>query len=237
MTDLQSRMKQAVAMAAVDKIQDGMILGLGSGSTAALMIQDLGQKLKEGTLKDVVGVTTSFQGEVLAQQLGIPLVAFSSVSKIDLAIDGADEVDPSFQLIKGGGACHVQEKLVASIADRFIVVVDSTKLVEKLNLEFKLPVEVLPTSWQLAQRKLKDIGGIAELRMAEKKAGPIVTDQGNLVLDVSFANGITEPEKLEPQINNLPGVLENGLFVNLTDEVLVGKIDNGLESVSQLKKS
>ena len=237
MTDLQSRMKQAVAMAAVDKIQDGMILGLGSGSTAALMIKDLGQKLKEGTLNDIVGVTTSFQGEVLAQQLGIPLVAFSSVSKIDLAIDGADEVDPYFQLIKGGGACHVQEKLVASIADRFIVVVDSTKLVEKLNLEFKLPVEVLPTSWQLAQRKLKDIGGIAELRMAEKKAGPIVTDQGNLVLDVSFANGITEPEKLEPQINNLPGVLENGLFVNLTDEVLVGKIDNGLESVSQLKKS
>ena len=237
MTDLQSQMKQAVATAAVDQIQDGMILGLGSGSTAALMIKALGIKLKEGTLKNVVGVTTSFQGEVLAKQLGIPLVAFSSVSKIDLAIDGADEVNPHFQLIKGGGACHVQEKLVASIADHFIVVVDSTKLVDKLNLGFKLPVEVLPTSWQLVQRKLKDIGGIAELRMAEKKAGPIVTDQGNLVLDVSFSDGITEPEKLESQINNFPGVLENGLFVNLTDEVLVGKIDNGLESVSQLKKS
>ncbi len=237
MTDLQSQMKLAVAMAAVDQIQDGMLLGLGSGSTAALMIKSLGNKIKEGSLKEVVGVATSFQGEVLAQQLGIPLVAFSAVSKLDLAIDGADEVDPYFQLIKGGGACHVQEKLVASIADRFVVVVDSTKLVEKLNLEFKLPVEVLPTSWQLVQSKLKDIGGESDLRMAQKKAGPVVTDQGNLVLDVSFKNGITEPEKLESQINNFPGVLENGLFVNLTDEVLVGKVDNGSTTVTQLKKS
>ncbi len=237
MTDLQLLMKQAVATAAVDQIQDGMVLGLGSGSTAALMIKSLGMKLKEGSLKDVVGVTTSFQSEVLAQQLGIPLVAFSAVSKIDLAIDGADEVDPSFQLIKGGGACHVQEKLVASIAERFVVVVDSTKLVDRLNLVFKLPVEVLPTSWQLVQRKLKEIGGTAVLRMAEKKAGPVVTDQGNLVLDVTFANGITEPVNLESQINNFPGVLENGLFVNLTDEVLVGIIENGSTSVNQLKKS
>ncbi len=102
---------------------------------------------------------------------------------------------------------------------------------------FKLPVEVLPTSWQLVQSKLRDIDGIAELRMAQQKAGPIVTDQGNLVLDVSFKDGITEPEKLESEINNLPGVLENGLFINLTDEVLVGKIENGSTSVNQLKKS
>ena len=237
MTDLQLLMKQAVATAAVDQIQDGMVLGLGSGSTAALMIKSLGMKLKEGSLKDVVGVTTSFQSEVLAQQLDIPLVNFSAVSKIDLAIDGADEVDPHFQLIKGGGACHVQEKLVASIAERFVVVVDSTKLVDRLNLVFKLPVEVLPTSWQFVQRKLKEIGGTADLRMAEKKAGPVVTDQGNLVLDVKFANGITEPVNLESQINNFPGVLENGLFVNLTDEVLVGIIENGSTSVNQLKNS
>ncbi len=113
MVDLQTQMKIAVAEAAVDQIEDGMILGLGSGSTAALMIKSLGAKIKEGSLKEIVGVTTSFQGEVLASELGIPLRAFSAVSKIDLAIDGADEVDPSLQLIKGGGACHVQEKLVA----------------------------------------------------------------------------------------------------------------------------
>ena len=128
-----------IADAAVEQIKDGMVLGLGSGSTAALMIQGLGSKLASGELKDIVGVTTSFQGEVLAAELNIPLLSLNAVSRIDLAIDGADEVDPGFQLIKGGGACHVQEKLVAARADRFVVVVDSTKLVDRLNLGFLLP--------------------------------------------------------------------------------------------------
>ena len=234
--DLQNQMKQAVAKAAVDKIQNGMILGLGSGSTAAFMIEALALKIKSGEIKDIVGVTTSFQGEVLATELGIPLKSLSSVSEIDLAIDGADEVDPKFQLIKGGGACHVQEKLVASLAKKFIVVVDSTKLVEKLNLDFKLPVEVLPTAWKQVQKTLIDFGGEGNLRMAQKKAGPVVTDQGNLILDLTFSNGIDQPELLESQINNIPGVLENGLFTNLTDEVLVGKLENDSVSVESLKK-
>ena len=234
--DLQNQMKQAVAQAAVDQIQNGMILGLGSGSTAALMIEALAVKIKSGDIKDVVGVTTSFQGEVLASQLGIPLKSLSSVSEIDLAIDGADEVDPNFQLIKGGGACHVQEKLVAALAKKFIVVVDSTKLVEKLNLDFKLPVEVLPSALKQVQKTLKDLEGEGNLRMAQKKAGPIVTDQGNLILDLSFRNGIDQPELLESQINNIPGVLENGLFVNLTDEVLVGKVENEVVGVESLNK-
>ncbi len=235
--DLQNQMKQAVALAAVDQIENGMILGLGSGSTAALMIEALAVKIKSGEIKDVVGVTTSFQGEVLASELGIPLKSLSSVSEIDLAIDGADEVDPKFQLIKGGGACHVQEKLVAALAKKFIVVVDSTKLVEKLNLDFKLPVEVLPSAWKQVQKTLQDLGGAGNLRMAQKKAGPIVTDQGNLILDLSFSNGIDQPELLESQINNIPGVLENGLFVNLTDQVLVGKVANhevGVESLNKI---
>ncbi len=234
--DLQNQMKQAVAQAAVDQIQNGMILGLGSGSTAALMIEALAAKLKSGEIKDVVGVTTSFQGEVLASELGIPLKSLSSVSEIDLAIDGADEVDPKFQLIKGGGACHVQEKLVAALAKKFIVVVDSTKLVEKLNLDFKLPVEVLPSAWKQVQKTLKNLEGEGNLRMAQKKAGPIVTDQGNLILDLTFRNGIEQPELLESQINNIPGVLENGLFVNLADEVLVGKVENEVVGVDSLNK-
>ena len=229
--DLQNQMKKAVAQAAVDQIQNGMILGLGSGSTAALMIEALAIKIKSGEIKDVVGVTTSFQGEVLASELGIPLKSLSSVSEIDLAIDGADEVDPKFQLIKGGGACHVQEKLVAALAKKFIVVVDSTKLVEKLNLDFKLPVEVLPSAWKQVQKTLINLGGEGNLRMAQKKAGPIVTDQGNLILDLTFRNGIDQPELLESQINNIPGVLENGLFVNLTDEVLVGKVESDVVGV------
>ena len=224
MADLQDRMKQAVALAAVDQISDGMVLGLGSGSTAALMIKEVGARLKDGRLKNIVGVTTSFQGEVLAAELGIPLKALNAIERIDLAIDGADEVDPCFQLIKGGGACHVQEKLVARRADRFVVVVDSSKLVERLNLEFLLPVEVLPGAWRQVQAELLALGGAAELRMALRKAGPVVTDQGNLVLDVRFDGGISDPGGLEAKLNNIPGVLENGLFVNLADQVLVGEI-------------
>jgi ribose 5-phosphate isomerase A len=229
-------MKQAVASAAVDQIKDGMVLGLGSGSTAALMIEGLGAKLASGELKDIVGVTTSFQGEVLAAQLGIPLRSLNAVDRIDLAIDGADEVDPAFQLIKGGGACHVQEKLVACRADRFVVVVDSTKLVDRLNLGFLLPVEVLPGAWRQIQAQLHRMGGQADLRMATRKAGPVVTDQGNLVLDVKFNDGITDPVGLEKEINNLPGVLENGLFVNITDQVLVGEINDGVADVRDLVK-
>jgi len=229
-------MKQAVAGAAVDAIQDGMVLGLGSGSTAALMIKGLGAKLAAGELRDIVGVTTSFQGEVLAAELGIPLRSLNAVERIDLAIDGADEVDPAFQLIKGGGACHVQEKLVAARAERFIVVVDATKLVDRLNLGFLLPVEVLPGAWRQVQARLASLGGAAELRMATRKAGPVVTDQGNLVLDVRFGEGIADPRALEQTINNIPGVLENGLFVDLADEVLVGEVTDWVAGVRRLER-
>ena len=236
MSDLQNQMKQAVADAAVDQIKDGMVLGLGSGSTAALMIQGLGAKLASSELKNIVGVTTSFQGEVLAAELNIPLLSLNAVDRIDLAIDGADEVDPSFQLIKGGGACHVQEKLVAARAERFVVVVDSTKLVDRLNLGFLLPVEVLPGAWRQVQQNLEDLGGHADLRMAQRKAGPVVTDQGNLVLDLKLNDGIGDPIALEQTINNIPGVLENGLFVNLADEVLVGEVSSGSAGVRSLEK-
>ena len=237
MSDLQNQMKQAVAEAAVEQFRDGMVVGLGSGSTAALMIKGLGQRLASGQLKNIVGVTTSFQGEVLAAELGIPLRSLNAVDRIDLAIDGADEVDPAFQLIKGGGACHVQEKLVAARSERFVVVVDSTKLVDRLNLGFLLPVEVLPGAWRQIQQQLSAMGGTAELRMANRKAGPIVTDQGNLVLDVRFDGGIADPVDLERSVNNIPGVLENGLFVNLADEVLVGEVNNGVASVRRLDKA
>ena len=236
MADLQTQMKQAVALAATDQVKNGMVLGLGSGSTAALMIQEVGARLRDGRLSDIVGVTTSFQGEVLAAELGIPLQSLNAIDRIDLAIDGADEVDPGFQLIKGGGACHVQEKLVAARADRFVVVVDSTKLVERLNLGFLLPVEVLPGAWRQVQQQLAALGGKAELRMAQRKAGPVVTDQGNLVLDVTMNGGISDPAALESTVNNIPGVLENGLFVDLVDEVLVGEITDGSAGVRSLEK-
>ena len=236
MVDLQNQMKQAVAEAAVQQIHNGMVVGLGSGSTAALMIHELGKKISSGELRDIVGVTTSFQGEVLASELGIPLKSLNAIDQIDLAIDGADEVDSDFQLIKGGGACHVQEKLVATRAKKFVVVVDSSKMVEQLNLDFLLPVEVLPSAWKQIQKTLTNMGASASLRMAKFKAGPIVTDQGNLILDIKMDNGISNPKDLEEKINNIPGVLENGLFVNIANEILIGEINNGIVQVRSLKR-
>ena len=219
-------MKKAVAEAAVNEVTSNMIVGLGSGSTAAIMIKTLANKIKTGELKEIRGVPTSFQSEVLALELGIPLIDLVSVDQIDLAIDGADEVNPAYQLIKGGGACHVREKLVASRANKLLIVVDQTKLVKNLNEEFPLPVEVLPSAWKQVKDLIEDMDAQCKLRMAEKKAGPVVTDEGNLILDVLFNGGINNPKEIELQINNIPGVLENGLFVDLTYKVLVGKVEN-----------
>ena len=219
-------MKKAVAEAAVNEVTSNMIVGLGSGSTAAIMIKTLANKIKIGELKEIRGVPTSFQSEVLALELGIPLIDLVSVDQIDLAIDGADEVNPSYQLIKGGGACHVREKLVASKANKLLIVVDQTKLVKNLNEEFPLPVEVLPSAWKQVKDVIENMDAQCKLRMAEKKAGPVVTDEGNLILDVLFNGGINNPKEIELQINNIPGVLENGLFIDLTYKVLVGKVEN-----------
>jgi len=224
-------MKKIVAEAAIKEVKSDMILGLGSGSTAALMIKSLADEIRSGKLKNIRGVATSFQSEVLALQLDIPLIDFAAASQIDLAIDGADEVDPEFQLIKGGGACHVREKLVASKANKLLIVVDETKMVQNLNQSFPLPVEVLPNAWKHVQELISGMNGSSNLRMATKKAGPVVTDQGNLILDVLFDGGIKNPKEIELSINNIPGVLENGLFVNLTDKVLVGKIENNIPFV------
>ena len=224
-------MKQIVADAAIKEVKSDMILGLGSGSTAALMIKSLADEIHSGRLQNIKGVATSFQSEVLALELDIPLIDLASISQIDLAIDGADEVDPKFQLIKGGGACHVREKLVASKANQLLIVVDETKLVQNLNQSFPLPVEVLPNAWKQVQESISEINGNSTLRMAKKKAGPVVTDQGNLILDVFFDGGIKNPKNIEMCINNIPGVLENGLFVDITDKVLVGKIENDIPVV------
>ena len=229
-------MKKAVAEAAVNEVTSNMIVGLGSGSTAAIMIKTLANKIKAGELKNIRGVPTSFQSEVLALELGIPLIDLVSVSQIDLAIDGADEVNPDYQLIKGGGACHVREKLVASKADKLLIVVDQTKLVENLNEVFPLPVEVLPSAWKQVKDVIENMDSKCKLRMAEKKAGPVVTDQGNLILDVLFNGGIKDPKEIEIEINNIPGVLENGLFVDLTYKVLVGKIENNQTVVYSPKR-
>ncbi|ESA37104.1 ribose 5-phosphate isomerase [Leptolyngbya sp. Heron Island J] len=223
-------MKQEVGRAAAAQVKSGSIVGLGTGSTTAFAIQFIGERLASGEITDVVGIPTSFQASVLAKKHGIPLTTLDEAPRIDIAIDGADEVDPQQNLIKGGGAAHTREKVVDGLAERFVVVVDSSKLVDKLGSTFALPVEVLPMAVAPVTRALTALGGTPELRMGVNKDGPVITDQGNMVLDVKFT-GIDNPAELEKTVNNIPGVLENGLFVGLADEVLIGEVIDGQASV------
>ncbi|MGK7889128.1 MAG: ribose-5-phosphate isomerase RpiA [Leptolyngbyaceae cyanobacterium] len=218
-------MKQQVGKVAADRVQSGSIVGLGTGSTTAFAIQFIGDRIKSGELKEIKGIPTSFQASVLAKQYGIPLTTLDEVDVIDIAIDGADEVDPQKNLIKGGGAAHTREKIVDSLAKEFIVVVDKSKMVDALGSTFPLPVEVLPMAIAPVTAALQDLGGTVELRMGVKKDGPVITDQGNMVLDVKF-DSISDPAGFEKIVNNIPGVLENGLFVNVADIVLIGDIEN-----------
>ena len=226
-------MTQEVGLAAASRVKSDSIVGLGTGSTTAYAIEYIGDRLAKGELKNIVGIPTSFQAEVLAKKYSIPLTSLDAVDKIDIAIDGADEVDPQKNLIKGGGAAHTREKVVDTLAEQFIVVVDSGKLVDKLGSTFLLPVEVIPMAVTPVMRKLEKLGGKPELRMGIKKAGPVVTDQGNLVIDVKFEQ-IDNPAELEKTINNIPGVLENGLFVGVTDLVLIGEIKDGKPVVREM---
>lgn len=226
-------MKQEVGRAAAAKVQSDTIVGLGTGSTTAFAIQFIGERLQSGELKNVQGIPTSFQASVLAKQYGIPLTTLDDADQIDLAIDGADEVDPQKNLIKGGGAAHTREKIVDSLAKHFIVVVDSSKLVDKLGTTFPLPVEVMPIAVAPVTKALEALGGKPELRMGVKKDGPVITDQGNMILDVKF-DAIDNPAELEKIINNIPGVLDNGLFVGVANEILIGDVQDGQASVRSL---
>lgn len=226
-------MKQQVGQAAADLVKSGSIVGLGTGSTTAYAIEFLGKRLQSGDLKDIKGIPTSFQASVLAKEYGIPLTTLDEVDRIDIAIDGADEVDPQKNLIKGGGAAHTREKIVDALAEQFVVVVDGSKLVDRLGSTFLLPVEVLPMAMTPVMRAIEKLGGKPQLRMGVKKAGPVVTDEGNLVIDVKF-DSIDNPGELEKTLNNIPGVLENGLFVGVADVVLIGEIQEGKPIVRQM---
>lgn len=226
-------MKQEVGKAAAALVKSGMIVGLGTGSTTAYAIEYLGSRLKSGEITDIQGVPTSFQAEVLAKKYGIPLTTLDAIDHIDIAIDGADEVDPQKNLIKGGGAAHTREKVVDALADQFVVVVDANKLVERLGSTFLLPVEVIPMAVTPVMRAIEKLGGKPELRMGVKKAGPVITDQGNMVIDVKF-DAINNPAELEKTLNNIPGVLENGLFVGVANKVLIGEVKDGQPIVREM---
>lgn len=232
--DLVLDVKRAVGRTAANQVHSGMTVGLGTGSTAVHVIGRLGERLKSGELRDVVGIPTSFQSSVLSREHGIPVIGLDQTDRIDVAIDGADEVDPNHDLIKGGGAAHTREKIVDAMADTFIVVVDDSKLVDRLGSKCPVPVEVLPMAVAAVMRAVEELRGEPELPMAEKKAGPVVTGQGNLVIDARFES-ISEPAELERRLNNIPGVLENGLFVGVADIVLCGSIEDGTPTVRELR--
>ncbi len=224
--NIKEELKKFVARKVMDFVKNDMTIGLGSGSTMVYVIDEIGKKIKTGELKNISGVPTSFQSSILGMENGINILDFNSVKKIDIAIDGADEIDPSKYLIKGGGGAHTREKFIDYYAEKFIVVADESKLVDNLGSTFAVPVEVLPEAYVSVKNILSNMGGMATLRMAMKKAGPVITDQGNFILDTKFET-IKNPRQLERDINNIPGVLENGLFTREVETVLIGSYKEG----------
>nr|WP_095742971.1 ribose-5-phosphate isomerase RpiA [Sediminibacillus massiliensis] len=209
--------KKAAGEEAVKYIKDGMVVGLGSGSTVNWMLKKLGERIKTEGLK-ITGIPTSLKTERLAKELGIPLTDFSDMEKIDVAIDGADEVDQHFNLLKGGGGSLVREKIVDAIADELIVIIDDSKRVDQLGA-FPLPVEVVPFGWQVTANRIAELGCDPVLR---KKDGEVfVSDNGNYILDCRFDH-ILDPEDLHKQLKSLVGVVETGLFTGMADKVISG---------------
>lgn len=213
--------KQHAGESAAECVADGMVVGLGTGSTAACAIDALGRRVDGGL--DVRGVATSFQSRERAKAAGIPLVSLDEVDGIDVAIDGTDQVvEAANAIVKGGGAAHAREKVVDSFADTFLVVADPSKAVDVLDQP--VPVEVLPDARTTVAAGVEALGGEPVLRAAARKDGPVVTDNGNLVLDCDFG-AMADPASLATDLAALPGLVEHGLFVDVADELHVGTAD------------
>lgn len=214
--------KRLAAETAVSYIKSGMTVGLGSGSTVDWMLKKVGERVKAGL--DIKGIPTSLKTERQAKELGIPLVDFFGVNQIDLAIDGADEIDDQLNLLKGGGGSLVREKIVDARASELIIIADQSKIVSQLG-SFSLPVEIVPFGFEATARNIAEFGGVPTLR--EKDNRVFVSDNGNYILDCKFDN-IRNPSSLHEKLKLLVGVVETGLFVGMTDKVIVaqtGKIE------------
>jgi ribose 5-phosphate isomerase A len=224
--------KRLVGIQVVDTlVKSGMRLGLGTGSTAVHAVHRIGELLKKGTLREIVAVPTSFQTVVACQQMGISLITLNDPAvngRLDLTIDGADEVDPQWNLIKGGGAAMLIEKVVAHASKKYCILVHSSKLVSRLGETAPVPVEIVPEALVTASRQLEALGGRVVLRMAAKKAGPVISDHCNFVLDVSFAEPF-DPRKMEAEIMMIAGVTANGIFTRPVSELFVGYPDGRVE--------
>ena len=209
--------KRRAAERAIEFVEDGQIVGLGTGSTTRFAIEGLARRVAEG-LK-ITGVPTSLETERMATELGIPLVQLNDAGPIDITINGADSVDPRFNMIKGGGGALTREKLVALASKRRVIIIDDSKLVDQLGITWAVPVEVLPFAWRLTSERLSQLG--CEAAVCDKrKVLQFETDNGNYILDCNFG-AIADPESLESQIKLVPGVVENGLFIGIADVLVI----------------
>lgn len=212
-------LKQIAGEEAAKRVQSGQRIGLGTGTTVQYFLEALRRRMISGELSDIAGVPTSKNTEVAARSLSIPITTLEEESELDLTVDGADESDPQLNLIKGLGGALLREKIVADASRRFIVIIDSDKLVDQLGQRCPVPVEVLPFGWESTAEKIKTLGGEPVLRMGE--GSPYRSDQDNYILDCAFG-AIQDAEKLAQRLDSIPGALGHGLFLNMADEVIVG---------------
>ncbi|MFO7707661.1 MAG: ribose-5-phosphate isomerase RpiA [Desulfobacterales bacterium] len=218
MTTRQDELKKQAAAAAVDRLKSGMVVGLGTGSTARFALERLSELIRAGRLEKIIGIPSSLQTERAARELGIPLTDFEASPQIDITIDGADEVDPGLNLIKGGGGALLREKVLAQASRCNIIIVDESKLSDRLGTRWALPVEVVPFARAAEERFLRSIGADVALRVRHDKA--VLTDQGNLLLDARFGP-MDEPGRLAGLLSSRAGIVEHGLFVGLAHEAFV----------------
>ncbi len=239
----QKEQKNLVAHSAVDRliekgfIKSGMKIGLGTGSTAIIAVEHLASYIRDGKLSDIKAVATSFQTHITCEENGIPVYTLNSkeiAGSLDLSIDGADEIDPANNLIKGGGAAHVQEKIVEYNTKRLVIIADESKLVPHLGTKFPLPVEIIPASRGPVVREMEKLGASCVLRSCAGKDGPIITDNGNQILDCTWptlADGTSpvNPAKMEDKVNKITGVVENGFFTKNKPLVFIAYSDGTVE--------
>ncbi|MDR2051772.1 MAG: ribose-5-phosphate isomerase RpiA [Treponema sp.] len=232
----QQDMKVMVGNRAADLlVKDGMKLGLGTGSTAVHTVRRVGMLLQEGKLRNIKAVPTSFQTTIECEKMGIPLYTLNSREiggQLDLAIDGADEVDTRNYCTKGGGAALLLEKIIAYASLSYALVIDESKAVEHLGLSFPIPVEVIPEARLVVSRALEELGADVALREAVRKAGPVITDKGNLILDTRFKSPV-DPAAMETEINRIAGVVENGFFTRIKPVVFIARRDGAIEERRQ----
>ena len=223
-------LKKQAGYRAVEQVKSDMIVGLGTGSTAKFAVERIGKLYRSGELKDIMGIPSSEQTEHLARESGVPLTTFDAHPKIDLTIDGADEVDPELNLIKGGGGALLREKILVQASLRNIIIVDNSKISPQLGTHWAIPVEVIPFARQTEENHLGNMGANVTLRRGNDNS-PFLTDQGNLILDASFGP-IEDPISLALKLNDRAGIMAHGLFIGLTAEVIVAD-ENGLRHVKK----